>query len=366
VERKNCTLVEMARTMLDEHRTPMHFWANAISTACYISNRIFLRSILHFTPFELRFGRKHHVSHLRPFGCKCFVLKRGNLDKFESRSFDGILLRYTPHDRSYRVYNLETNTIIESYDVTIDETTPCPRDVFECAGDMEMKESIFIDEGLQGVDGDEDEPLLPSTSSPEPVPASTLKAEAPQATTSSTVAVEVSRVERKIILEQCAPSHTQKAHPPQQIIGNLNEMVTRSSRSAHLPCFTNTLFVALFEPQDVGHALSDLSWINAIHEELENFERNQAWTLVEPLGDVNVIGTKWVFKNKHGEDGKIVRNKAHLVAQGFSQVEGLDFGKTFAPVACLEVIRILLAFSVSKGFKLYQMEVKNAFLHGVI
>jgi hypothetical protein len=95
-----------------------------------------------------------------------------------------------------------------------------------------------------------------------------------------------------------APSHIQKAHPPQKIICNLNERVTRSSRSAHLSCFTNTLFVARFEPQDIGHTLSDLSWVNAMHEELENLERNQFWILVEPPRDVNVIGTKWVFKTK--------------------------------------------------------------------
>jgi hypothetical protein len=95
--------------------------------------------------------------------------------------------------------------------------------------------------------------------------------------------VEASWVEGEIISDQGAPSHIQKAHPPQQIIGNLNERVTQSSRSAHLSCFTNTLFIALFEPRDVGHALSDSSWVNAMHEELENFERNQVWTLVEPL-----------------------------------------------------------------------------------
>jgi hypothetical protein len=126
------------------------------------------------------------------------------------------------------------------------------------------------------------------------------------------------------------------------------------------------LFVALFEPRDVGHALSDLSWVNAIHEDLENFERNQVWTLVEPPRNMNVIGTKWIFKNKQGEDGEIVRNKARLVAQWFSQLEGLDFGETFAPVARLEAIRILLAFAASKGFKLYQMNVKSSFLNDVI
>jgi hypothetical protein len=72
--------------MLDEHRTSRRFWVDAISTACYISNRVFLRSILHLTHFELCFGRKPFVSHLMPFGCKFFVLKCGNLDKFESRS----------------------------------------------------------------------------------------------------------------------------------------------------------------------------------------------------------------------------------------------------------------------------------------
>jgi hypothetical protein len=179
MEQKNRTLAEMARTMLDEHRTPRRFWADAISTACYISNRIFLCLILNLTPFELRFRCKPSVSHLRPFGCKCFVLKYSNLSNFESCSSDDILPGYTPHGRSYRVFNLETNTVVESCDMTFDKSTPCPRDVFECAGDKEMGENIFVDEGLQGVDGDEDEPLLPSTSSSEHVPASTLEAEAP-------------------------------------------------------------------------------------------------------------------------------------------------------------------------------------------
>jgi hypothetical protein len=195
MEQKNHTLVKMARTMLDEHRTPRRFWADAISTACYISNRIFLRSILHVTPFELHFDRKPSVSHFRPFGCKCFVLKCGNLDKFESRFIDGILFGYTLHGRSYRVYNVDTNTIVESCDVTFNETAPCPRGVYECVGDKEMEESIIVDEGLQSIDGDEDESLLPSTSSPEPVPTSTFEVEPPQATTSSIAAVEASRVE---------------------------------------------------------------------------------------------------------------------------------------------------------------------------
>jgi hypothetical protein len=98
--------------------------------------------------------------------------------------------------------------------VTFNEIAPCPCGVFECAGDKKMEESIFIDEGLQGVDDNEDEPLLPSTSSPVSVPASTLEAEAPQATASSTAAVEASWVEGDIVSELGAPSHIQKnIHP---------------------------------------------------------------------------------------------------------------------------------------------------------
>jgi hypothetical protein len=90
------------------------------------------------------------------------------------------------------VFDLESNTVIESCDMIFYETTPCPRDIFECAGDKEMEENIFVNEELHSFDCDEDEPLLLSISSRELVPASTLEAEAPQATTSSIVAVEAS------------------------------------------------------------------------------------------------------------------------------------------------------------------------------
>jgi hypothetical protein len=126
-------------------------------------------------------------------------LKHVNLDKFESHFSDGILLSYTPQGKSYRVFNLETNNVVESCDVTFDETAPYPCDVFECVDDKEMEESIFVDEELQGFDGDEHESLLPSTSSSECIPSYTLEAEAPQATTSSTTIVEASRVEWDII-----------------------------------------------------------------------------------------------------------------------------------------------------------------------
>jgi hypothetical protein len=97
----------------------------------------------------------------------------------------------------------------------------------------------------------------------------------------------------------------------------------------------------------------------------QQLTRNEVWHLV-PHPNQNVVGTKWVFRNKQDEHGMVTRNKARLVAKGYSQVEGLDFGETYAPIARLESIRILLAYATCHGFKLYQMDVKSAFLNGPI
>jgi hypothetical protein len=112
--------------------------------------------------------------------------------------------------------------------------------------------------------------------------------------------------------------------------------------------------------------LRDVDWVNALHEELNNFTRNQVWELVERPKGHNVIRTKWVYRNKQNQDGIVVRNKARLVAPRYTQVEGLNFGETYAPVARLEAIRILLTYVCAYNIKLYQMDIKSAFLNGYI
>jgi hypothetical protein len=116
----------------------------------------------------------------------------------------------------------------------------------------------------------------------------------------------------------------------------------------------------------IDEALLDVDWVNAMHEELNNFTRNHIWELVERPKDHNVIGTKWVFWNKQDQDGIVVRNKARLVAQGYTQVKDLDFGEIYASVARLEAISILLAYACAHNIKLYQMDVKSAFLNRYI
>jgi hypothetical protein len=104
----------MAWTLLDEHRTPTSYWAKVVNTTCHVGNRIFLRAFLNKTCYELMHGRAPRVSHSRAFGCRCFILKKGRLDKFESRSSDGIFLGYAGHCRAFRVLNLDTNLVMET------------------------------------------------------------------------------------------------------------------------------------------------------------------------------------------------------------------------------------------------------------
>ena len=151
------------------------------------------------------------------------------------------------------------------------------------------------------------------------------------------------------------------------ILGGISKGRVTRKHAAKLTTFCqHHAFVSSFEPIKVHEALVDPDWVTAMQEELECFSRNEVWSLVERPKDhhINVIGTKWVFKNKQDEHGTVIRNKARLVAQGYAQIEGMDYEDTFAPVARLEAIRLLLAYASFHNFKLYQMDVKSAFLNG--
>ena len=120
------------------------------------------------------------------------------------------------------------------------------------------------------------------------------------------------------------------------------------------------------EPKTVRDTLEDDDWCKAMEEEIKQIEKNKTWSLVPRLDNKNVIGTKWVFRNKLDENGEITRNKARLVCKGYAQEEGIDYGETFALVARMEGVRTLLAYATYKGFKVYQLDVKSAFLNGIL
>ena len=407
--------MDMARTMLAEFKSPYNFWAEAISTACHYSNRLYLRKILNKTPYEILTGNKPNISYIKVFGCKCFYLIKGvRLHKFDEKALEGIFVGYGAESHTYRVYEKATGRVIESSSVVFEENdSPYGGQVAPCdVGDVMPQEAI----GRMGVGFHRpiEEPLMvdreelcstqvePSPSQEQQAPTHEANDAPNQEQAQDPPPSEQDQGQDQPIIVDVAPSSdvqgqaqvdepTQEVEqaqvdgqdgdqndqddqayvPPRdnskilarrkarldyeletkmrahdKVVGDMDKrMVTRrqlanySEHQAH---------ISMVEPKKVFEALEDEDWLDAMHEELNNFKRNKVWKLVERPKDCrNVIGTKWIFKNKQDEYGMVVRNKARLVAQGFSQVEGIDYGETYAPVARLESIRILLSLCLT-------------------
>ena len=151
-------------------------------------------------------------------------------------------------------------------------------------------------------------------------------------------------------------------HPFELIIGD-PEAGVRTRSATQNECLYS-VFLSKMEPKKIEEALTDPDWVVAMQEELNQFEHQKVWKLVPRPQNRKVIDTRWVFRKKLDDEGIVTRNKARLVAKGFSQAEGIDYDETFAPVARLEAIRMFLAFAAHSSFKVYQMDVKSAFLNG--
>jgi hypothetical protein len=189
------------------------------------------------------------------------------------------------------VLNLETNQIVETCEVTFDETQPHSQLVFECAGDDELGEEIFQEEEQEHGD-DEDGGAVPPAKHVPTTSTTVVDGPSPTPTTTNQDQGEAI-VEGEVASRREPPRRVQVDHPASRIIGDMNEHTTRS-RVQNNSHFAHAAFVTTFEPKDIGHALSDHNWVNSMHEKLENFERNQVCELVDPPPGCKPIGTKWV------------------------------------------------------------------------
>ncbi|KAL8132679.1 hypothetical protein AgCh_008240 [Apium graveolens] len=310
--------------------------------------------------------------------------------KFDAKANEGIFVGYAV-GKAYRVYNLRTNIVVESIHVVFDDKK------IEGLQYGDYHQSLKFDNVEMVSDDSDDE------SDQETIP----KDNADKSTTNETqnsTSVELhnaSSVGRQSALgdNQLHPSVLKTHHPSGGVSNNQNSVTHQdnneaSSSRANLPqqrkwtkdhsfeliigdvssrvqtrratqeeCLYSS-FLSKKEPKKVEEALLDPDWILAMQEELNQFERNNVWKLVPKPKGKNSIDTKWVFRNKMDENGIVVRNKARLVAKGYCQQEGIDFDETFSPVARLEAIRIFLVYAAHANFKVYQMDVKSAFLNG--
>ena len=358
MERKNRTLVEMARTMLDEYKTPRHFWIEAIYTACHIINRVYLHKFFKKTAYELLTDKKPNVSYFKVFGAKCWIRDPHHNAKFAPKAHEGFMLGYGKDSHTYRVFNNVLHKVVETVDVRFDETNGSQREHLPSVLDEPAPEDSIKFKATEDVIPTEEfaEEFIPVREE--------RRADAPKDNAEDNGAEENDQIPRR------QPAHPRVAKEVQvdKIIDDIEAPgpLTRS-KASHLSNFCgHYAFVSITEPTKVDEAFLEPEWIQAMQEELHQFELNNVWELVkrpDPRKH-NIIGTKWIYRNKQDENGLVVRNKARLVAQGYTQVEGIDFDETFAPVARLEAIRILLAYANHHDITLYQMDVKSAFLNG--
>ena len=289
-ERKNRTIMEMARCMMHEKGLPKKFWAEAANTAVFLLNRLPTKAVQRKTPFEAWYGYKPFVHNFKVFGCICFTyVPKVKRDKLDKKAEAGIFIGYSTTSKAYRVFQPQTGKILISRDVHFveDKQWSWEKDEWKQAPDF----SFIQDENV-------DDPPVRGT----------------------------------------------------RLLSNIYERCN----------------VAVLEPADFTEAERDPKWVAAMQEELNMIEKNQTWELVPRPQHKNVIGVKWVFRTKLNANGSINKHKARLVVKGYAQMFGVDFSETFAPVARLDTIRLVLALAAQKGWKVFQLDVKSAFLNGYL
>nr|GEV98403.1 retrovirus-related Pol polyprotein from transposon TNT 1-94 [Tanacetum cinerariifolium] len=317
VERRNRTLVEVARTMLIFSRAPLFLWAEAVATACFTQNRSIIHLRFSKTPYELINGRKPNISFLHVIGALCYPKNdREDIGKLGTKSDIGFFIGYSADSCAYRIYNRRTKKIMETMNVSIDELSAMafeqrslkPRasnyceNCFGCSrtssssNDVDELNTNALFDGNMFVN-----PFAnPSTSTAE---------------SSSLQNVDPSNMHT---FYQPYPHEFQwtKDHPLEQVIGEPSRPVlTRNQLRS-----------------DGGMCMLDV------------------WVLVPAPDNISPLTLKWLFKSKHDEEQTVIRNRSRLVVRGYRQEEGIDFEESFALVARMEAIRIFLAYAAHKSF----------------
>ena len=411
-ERANRTIQEAATAMLTDAGLPKLYWAEACKYAVHIHNRTPTRSLEDdITPHEAYTGVKPLVAHLRPFGCKAHVhIPEKRRSKFDAKSVECMLIGFSEHKRAYRLLHRPTGRILESRNVVFDEGNPdsVPTRIIVNTEPVISSDNDNIDGGHHMHVELLDTPP-PQTSISTAVQTG---AQAPEVDNAppppAHVAPNAEKVEPPLAAPN-APAH-RAAHIPAPYPHPIPPPEVRRSARARRPVKRFTVQEASRsrtpaaaggdqppagdplehmdhnddldaasmdhalrattsddEPSTYAEAMSHPDaeqWKAACAEELLAFTKAELYDEVERPRGRKVIDCKWVFKIKHGPDGEIVKYKARLVAKGFTQVEGIDYTETFAPVTKFSSIRILLALAAKHDLEIHQMDIKSAFLNG--
>ncbi|GKV36358.1 hypothetical protein SLEP1_g44499 [Rubroshorea leprosula] len=326
-ERKNRTVVEMARSMLNEKKLPQTFWAEAVATTVHILNLSPTKAVRNMTPYEAWWKRKPNVSSLRVFGCISYAMIASNdRTKMDQKSEKCIFVGYSCESKGYRLYNPITKKLIIRRDVVFDENSAWEWNEGKIQH-LSYEESESSEPQAEETEvGQQSSPTLSSpTRSPQSAPT-------PQP--------------RRMFTRSMSGAILRKEKPWEQVYD------------------LDTYALLVAEPTCYDEAYGKQEWENSMKEEIDSIEKNNTWELVDKPEGKTPIGVKWVYRVKYKADGSVQKYKARLVAKGYVQKHGIDFLETFSPVARFETVRLVIALAAQMKWKIFQFDVKSAFLNG--
>uniref|UniRef100_A0A5B6Z677 Putative polyprotein n=1 Tax=Davidia involucrata TaxID=16924 RepID=A0A5B6Z677_DAVIN len=408
-ERKNRHLLEVARSLIFTMQVPTNFWGDAVLTAAYLINRMPLSTLDFQVPLDLLQGTSlGHRFPLRVFGCVCFVHDhRPSRGKLDPKALRCVFLGYSATQKGYKCYHPSSRKTFVSMDVTFHESVA----FFPSSSSLQGESCVIQEEmdfvcpptrtatiqGEAGVPMEGEQvtcdveratinqpskcgrldrndlktyvrsrlPVKCQTEQTTCVPPTLSQSHSPTPGPSSPPSssnFESSGTDNPVIVDIDVPIAVRKGirsctqHP-------ISNFVSYSSLSPSYRAFVSSLS-SVSIPQGWKEALADPNWKEAMAEEMRALEKNGTWDFVGLPNGKKPVGCKWVYTIKQKADGTIDRYKARLVAKGFTQTYGIDYQETFAPVAKMNSVRVLLSCAANQGWLLHQLDVKNAFLHG--
>ena len=406
VERKHQHLLNVARSLLFQSNVPLEYWSDCVMTAVFLINRMPSPLLDNKSPFEKLLKKVPDYSLLRNFGCLCFASTHAkDRTKFSPRAVPCVFLGYPSGYKGYKVLDLESHVVQISLNVVFHEKVfPFKTsELLSKSVDMFPNTILPMPAPLHFV---ESMPIMKDGDCSTSMPTTTRSHTHNNASTDRNVVEDV-RIESENVSR---PKRTTKA-PTYLSQYHCASLLSNTPLSARLSCpsFTlpphlcclipfssvtspsfppsfktpyplssvvsydrfNPVFQAVvhsysmeIEPKTFQQAMKSDKWKKTVNVELEAMEQNRTWDIVSlPVGK-NVVGCRWIFTIKYNADGTVERNKGRLVAQGFTQQEGIDYLDTFSPVAKLTSVKLLLSLAAINGWSLNQMDVSNAFLHG--
>ncbi|KAL4379256.1 hypothetical protein GQ457_02G035690 [Hibiscus cannabinus] len=335
VERKHQHLLAVARALFFQSRVPIRFWGECLLTATYIINRLPSKNLDGKSPYELLHSQTPTYSHLKTFGCMCFVATlKSSCDKFTERALPGVFIGYASGVKA------SLDTLIDPFPNLVLPHNICDRScessVLEESTSVPLTVSVSPSESTSGLNDSISVSSEPVASA-EPVPPA----------------------------EPAEPVSSAEAGCSTNLAPDVRQHISPSQLSTDYHAFVANL-ASCYEPVFYHQAVKFPEWRLAMDEELQAMDTLQTWSVVSLPEGKNAIDCKWIYRVKRKADGSIDRYKARLIAKGFTQVEGIDYIDTFSPVAKMTTFKLLLSLAAVHDWCLFQLDVNNAFLNGML